>query len=240
MSRVRSMPALAAVAVLFPAILVLAGDVTPPAGPVGGTMKTLDEVEARIPVDASTAPGDAGREFWITQPGSYYLTGDITTSRPTGIQISVSNVTLDLNGFTISGGGVSDTGIYLGGSSTITNVTIRNGGLRSFKTGIDAFNGLDCRFEGLVVLDTGFLDPTPSGIAIGVRGAIISHCVASGNDGSGIVASEGSIVVHCIANRNAGTGIDIDAGLVSDCAAIGNATNVAATSGATVVNTHAP
>ena len=58
-------------------VWVSAGDLNPPAGPVTSTMKTLDQVEARIPVQSLS--GNLGFQHIISQPGSYYLTGNVTT-----------------------------------------------------------------------------------------------------------------------------------------------------------------
>src|SRR6185295_16428367 len=69
------------------------GPLTPPGAPAP-TMKTLDQVEARTLI--SSAP------FTISQPGSYYLTANLTVSSGNAITIAASGVTLDLNGFTIS------------------------------------------------------------------------------------------------------------------------------------------
>src|SRR5262245_8811913 len=69
------------------------GALTPPGAP-GPTMKSLDQIEARTPI--SSAP------FIITQPGSYYLTTNVTVSSGDAITINANNVSLDLNGFTIS------------------------------------------------------------------------------------------------------------------------------------------
>src|SRR5437762_1154008 len=77
------------------------GSLTPP-GPPAPTMKTLDQVEARTPIDATHTPGDANNDFIINQRGSYYLTGNLAIIKATGIQINVSDVTVDLNGFEIS------------------------------------------------------------------------------------------------------------------------------------------
>jgi len=62
-----------------------AGNLNPPAPPTSGTMKTLDQVEPRIPIPASATPTDV---FTINQPGSYYLTGDRHCS-DAGIQVNV-------------------------------------------------------------------------------------------------------------------------------------------------------
>jgi hypothetical protein len=69
-------------------------------------LKTLDEVEARIIVNASSTPGDVTNSFIIKAAGSYYLTGSITgVAGKHGISIQANDVTLDLNGFALIGGG---------------------------------------------------------------------------------------------------------------------------------------
>lgn len=78
------------------------GSLTPPPGAPAPVMKTLDEVQPRTPVTQLTCPGNATTGHVISAPGSYYLTANIATETlSTGISISASNVTLDLNGFSI-------------------------------------------------------------------------------------------------------------------------------------------
>ncbi len=75
------------------------GPLTPPGAPAP-TMTTLDQVEPRITVNATNTPGDADSLYKITQPGSYYLSGNLTgVSSKIGIEIATNNVTLDLMGF---------------------------------------------------------------------------------------------------------------------------------------------
>ncbi len=98
------------------------GSLTPPGAPAP-TMKTLDQIETRIPI--------SGLPYSISAPGSYYITTNLLVAVNNGIVITANNVTLDLNGFTISSiQNPASTGkaIALGsGSGPVANVTIRNG-----------------------------------------------------------------------------------------------------------------
>src|SRR3954465_13891746 len=95
------------------------GPLPPPPGAPGPTMKTLDQLDAkldatsskvdaksekRIPIDADHTPGDNANEFIIKSAGSYYLTGNLLTSKY-GIEVASPGVTIDLNGFQIKGAG---------------------------------------------------------------------------------------------------------------------------------------
>jgi hypothetical protein len=105
------------------------GSLTPPAGVPGPVMKTLDQVEARIPLVAGQAgvAVDGAGTITISQPGSYYLTANlvITTANADGIVINSDDVTLDLNGFALICTSVN------GGEAIFYNsrrgITIRNG-----------------------------------------------------------------------------------------------------------------
>ena len=71
-----------------------------PSAPPAPTMKALDEVEPRIPVQSLS--GDVNAKYLINQQGSYYLTSDVTVPEPDkhGIHIEADNVTIDLMGYT--------------------------------------------------------------------------------------------------------------------------------------------
>lgn len=54
-----------------------AGPLSPPSGPVTSTSKPLAEVEPRIAVNSTNTPGSATALHVISQPGSYYLPGNL-------------------------------------------------------------------------------------------------------------------------------------------------------------------
>ena len=84
-------------------------------------MKTLAQVEPRIPI--TNAP------FTISQPGSYYLTTNLSTTGD-GVVIQAARVTLDLMGFSITGdGGTGDYGIHVSGTSNamLSSIAVRGG-----------------------------------------------------------------------------------------------------------------
>jgi hypothetical protein len=97
------------------------GSLTPPGAP-GPTMVTLSQIEPRTPI--TSAP------YTISAPGSYYLAANLAVSSGTAITITASQVTLDLNGYTLSSTEATPTGtgILLAGGAT--DITIRNGHIK--------------------------------------------------------------------------------------------------------------
>lgn len=174
-----------AAALLGSAALLTAGPLNPPAGPVAPSYRTLTEVEPRIPISAATTPGDATSTFRISQPGSYYLTGNMTgESGKAGIRVVASDVTIDLNGFTLAGVAGSLHGITFS-SATVRNTTIRNGT-------VVGWGGSGINFNGTI---------NPAGLIEGIT--------ARNNTLDGINAGEGGRVVNCAASNNGGAGFDV-------------------------------
>jgi hypothetical protein len=177
-------------------------------------MKTLDQVEARTPIAGGTSPVSIGS-------GSYYLTGNLNIGAGVnGITIVASNVTLDLNGFTVAGpGSGSNSGIFVNGG--ISNVRIVNGTIRNWGGyGINGVGNPNLRVEKLrVIANSG------PGIVVDVNGEVL-HCVADSNTGLGIQGADNCVVTDCQAISTAGsgaTGISLGAAaLVTGCIARGN------------------
>jgi len=179
----------------------------------------------------------------ISTPGSYRLKKNITVpdENTTAIQITVSNVTLDLNGFSIIGPTVcsgnptvtscTPVGSGTGIQATANNVTILNGMITGMgNIGIAMGQG---RIEGVTVSNNGLdglngaiyssisrVVATNNGrIGIGT-GAFcnISNSVSSGNKDRGIGAADGSSVSGNVVVNNGGDGIWTN----SDSSVIGN------------------
>jgi parallel beta-helix repeat protein len=253
-----------AAAIAAKGLVAFAGDLDPPPGPVAPTHKTLTEVEPRIAINATNSPGDADSLFKITQPGSYYLTGNVTgVAGKMGIEIDASGVTVDLMGFDLVGGAASLEGINITAAST--NTSIRNGTVRDWASGgLDVANGTKVHVADMVLSSntggSGIFSggaATPGGTltvsncivesnAAGISAAsaaVITDCIVRFNSGAGIQVSqmagqEGSVVTGCTVNGNSGAGIVAgNAALVSGCTAVGNSsTGISVGSNAIVSN----
>jgi hypothetical protein len=196
------------------------GSITPPSAPTVPIMKTLSQVEPRIPI-----PG--GGAFTITSPGSYYLTGDITTSGPdTGITIGSSNVTLDLSGFTITAD-AANSGICISFSAQ-GSIDIRNGALRGGLTGISIGAGANAR--GIRIDSINVSNCSHFGIytTAVIKGLTISNCMITSTggytgtmDNSAIYAFSGCVVENCTIDTVTGTsatrgfGLNLDTGAIA-------------------------
>lgn len=171
------------------------GALTPPAGAPAPVMKSLDQIEARTPVN--TLAGDATASHIITLPGSYYLTSAINgNSGKTGIRIEADNVTLDLNGYTLEAVGGSLVGIQINLSAG--QVNIRNGQLRFWPNGgIISTQAVNCQIENIAVRSVG-------GPGIQVAGAsTIRRAQVNGAVGCGISAIGGIVSDSCVENVTA-------------------------------------
>lgn len=196
---------------------VCAGNLEPAAAPAA-TMKTLDQVEARTAIPGSDT---AANTYWISESGSYYLTGN-RLAGGMGIYVNADDVTIDLNGFTLEGSD-GNYGIYMYNRS---NVEIRNGTVKNFHYGIAEVSGsgnghkvvnvssignaaygiyllcYDCTVSDCYVYDNGYLaESGVYGIYVSNNGKVLNNTLhnngnaaAAGNNVNCIYAGSNSIV----------------------------------------------
>jgi parallel beta-helix repeat protein len=174
------------------------GSLTPPGLP-GATMLTLSQVQPRTPVDAVHTAGNSATEFLINSPGSYYLTTNIIgVSSEYGIEIQASDVTLNLNGFSMIGPSTANTGIFI--YSGYTNVVVCNGmvsGWNSINNGI--FSGANN-----VTIENMTVSGGATGIGCVGYGGVIRNCTVSLNDEDGIYLGGPGYLVYgntCFGNN---------------------------------------
>ena len=126
----------------FPVALILA------AAFCGGTATAA---EGRIPLLSLPGP-----PYIITAPGHYILTRDITGTSTQAVRIESGGVTLDLNGFTITGpAGFAEVAIRIlpPAATSTRGITIRNGRILQGSQAVQAVSGTaaSIRIEGLEV-----------------------------------------------------------------------------------------
>src|SRR5436190_1260250 len=196
------------------------GSLTPP-GPPAPTMKTLDQLDAklepRIPI--SSLP------FTISAPGSYYFTGNLHFTATTGdaITVSVGNITIDLMGFTLSSS-AAVTGEAIHINTNLRNIAVKDGTIAGnttvtstgtspnltfttveggFNQGIDANSppeAVNCQFSHLRISGC-----RTYALRAGAYG-IVEQVTAKNNGHTGILALSGS-VTNSAATFNGNTGI---------------------------------
>jgi hypothetical protein len=188
-------------------------------------------IDGQILINQSTVMAAGGFPYTITQPGSYKLSGNLVVSGGSdGILIEASNVSLDLNGFTISGpntctgagaslsctNATNGTGILAGPSTT---TTIRNGSIVGFAYGLFLYgrtyiDGIHANENSLIGIDI---------YPLGIRpAAVITKSEASLNGEDGIVAQQATIT-QALSDSNGQVGITLSSGsLIGTCSMNGN------------------
>src|ERR1017187_4685613 len=213
------------------------GSLTPPGTPAP-TMKSLDQIEARTPITNTASL------VTISQPGSYYLTANLTVSTGDGIDINTNDVTLDLNGFTIRSTAASATGTGILLNNGWTDITIGNGHIRGGGTnnGSDVFSGggfaygiktsgavpenvqvsrisvSGCRFDGISLSGQNSTEVEACTVrTVGGYGIIASTVKSSSALDCGNTAIQGDQVFDC-RGQSSGLGIGVDgASVVQNC-----------------------
>jgi len=164
--------------------------------------------EGRIPIDQDravaggvTASDTAGFPVTLDTPGTYVLTGPVTVpdQNTTAIEVTAANVTIDLNGFKMSGPvsctgsgaalSCSPLGTGIGIQGSVAGTTVRNGLIRGF--GDDGVSlGDDAVVEDVSFFHNG------GGAIIVLDGARVSGCQIVSNYAGGIQGNGESLIVE--------------------------------------------
>ena len=192
---------------VLPALAFAQGALTPPGGAFSSgaptaTMKTLDQLEPRIPIGTV---GGSTTMLTISAPGSYYLTGDVKVTSGNGIAITADDVTLDLNGFTISSSANPAAGTAIRIFNECQGIVIRNGHIR----------GLIYVYGPNDVYGTGFEHGVYTSFTM--RTCLVTDLTVNGVSGIGICLDGGSTIDRCVVGNCGDTGIKGQ--VVSNCSA---------------------
>jgi len=199
------------------------------AGSSAHAQATIDQNKA---VNGSVTPGDApGFPITLSQRGSYKLTGNLVVPAATGaILVTASDVSIDLNGFTITGANTcsgygatvacKNTGSAAGieAAAGVTDVQVRNGTVDGFeKAGLwlnqrSTVERVKSRFnKGYAIVvradsSVGNSLVERNGIAgVYSEGGLVFDTIASGNGSYGIVVAnpaDGALLRNNVATHN--------------------------------------
>jgi hypothetical protein len=197
--------------------------------------KTATPADETVLIDQQSILDAGGFPFKITAPGSYKLLGNLVVPENTsGILIQSNDVTLDLNGFSITGGIVCDNGglncaptptvetkgveAILSQTANIFGVAIRNGHIRGFTFGISTFSGIVEQIHALGNLTAGIsgFDATirkneasrNHGSGIQCNSCLVTENVAAFNQGNQFLVGFGGLFSNNAAVASGGLGVN--------------------------------
>jgi len=174
----------------------------------------------------NVTPGYApGFPVTISMAGSYRLSGNLTVpdANTNALEIGADDVTIDLNGFSITGPTVCSAtpvtscgpaGLGIGVSSFHSNIVVSNGTIRGMGLEAVSLFGSQERLEKIGAFSNGI-----NGIRV-LTGSVVS-CTATNNGQHGIQMV--GIAIGNTAEFNGGDGINIASGLAVDNTANFNA-----------------
>jgi hypothetical protein len=155
-------------AAFFPIALVL------------GAMMLVPRAVAQAQDSRAEGPREIEKCKTISKPGSYRLVNNLSATGGC-VAITADFVTIDLAGFSISGG-ITGTGILAAPSSgQLQGIAVRNGSISGFSIGVDLSSADGSIVEGLRVFGG-------SGVP---AGGIIAKGIVKGNTATGIPEGSG-------------------------------------------------
>jgi hypothetical protein len=135
---------------------------------------------------------DRCQTITVGDRSTFVLVKNLFSSGGDCLVINSSDVTLDLQGFTINGSG---TGQGITSSTSVYNVTVRNGTVRAFAVGV-SLGG-----SGNVVEDVRIADNTDTGLFVGA-GSLAKNLIVQGNFRFGAILSAAGTIKDSIVRAN--------------------------------------
>lgn len=202
----RSLTVVCAASFVVCGSVALAGPLNPPAGAIVSSGKTLVDVEPRTAITPANTPGDADSTFKITQPVSYYLTGNVTgANNKHGIEVAADHVTIDLNGFSLLGVAGARDAVRSDGGPLALGFVVKNGTINGWTNGSGVYAGgvTQCRVEDVTITSVNF-----EGVWTGPR-SVIARCHTK-TTRSGLRTGNNSVVKDCTVETATERGIQVD------------------------------
>jgi parallel beta-helix repeat protein len=214
-----------------------------------GLAASAGAVDGTIEINQAKVLAAGGFPYQIKASGSYRLTSDLTVPASTdGIDVTVSNVTVDLNGFTITGPGGSST--PSGISAFDSDVTVENGTVTGFGAGVGVGSfGIvrnvhaDVNGTGINVSSNTVVEGCTANNSFNAGGQgvnCIAACVISGNIVNGnpfgiFCTGNGCVISGNTAINNKDNAIDCNGSgcLISGNTILGNLVGIKAIDGTT-------
>jgi len=183
-------------------------------------------------INQATVQAAGGFPYTISQPGSYRLSGSLVAASTGAINITASNVTLDLNGFTI--GCVACSGVA-GISSNGIAVAIMNGTVDGFQgsggTGI-YFQGPAAKVDHMTVNGNTYGVATTAGDPTTGEDLTVTESNISSNSMVGVSGQFSNVTVrNSVVSGNGLAGIYVRGGLVAGSLITSNGLNLTISNG---------
>ncbi len=167
---------------------------------------------ALSPTGSRTPVGACGT---LAQPGSYVVTQNLTATGDC-LFVSADYVTIDLNGFVLSGN-QSGSGVAIQEDPPVQGLVVRNGTIENFAQGVALAEAVECIIDGLRVFST-----VLTGILSG-EGCRVTNNMVADSSGSGIFSGPANLVSRNVVEGAATTGIRVGRGsIVSENVVVGS------------------
>ena len=133
----------------------------------------------------------------IAAPGSFMLTGNLSSLAGTCIVVAADGVTIDLKGFVINDSGASTYGIADNGVSH-KSIVVRNGTIRGFNEGIYLNSSTSVLLDHMILTKNGY------GVTVGAHSTVKNSTIHDNTSASLLLGDYSSLTDSMISNNGDG------------------------------------